>query len=125
MNEKIETLSIRICRENSNKVFVFGDNLMRRGKKGQAVIRDIPNTFGIPTKRAPNMNDNAFFSDKLDEIALVFRALSRLKNLEIAGKTIVFPASGLGTGLARMEEKSPILFKLMNEAIHREFGVKL
>ncbi len=34
-----------------NYIFIFGDNDMKKGKGGQAIIRDQINTHGIPTKK--------------------------------------------------------------------------
>ena len=48
-----------IVKNNPNKIFVFGDNLARTGKAGQAIIRDEPNVIGVPTKISPRK----FFSD--------------------------------------------------------------
>jgi len=35
-------------------IFVFGDNLDRKGKGGAAKLRDMPNSLGFITKRHPN-----------------------------------------------------------------------
>ena len=51
----------RLLRENPHKIFVFGDNMKRYGKRGQAVIRDEPNAYGVATKRYPSMDNWAFF----------------------------------------------------------------
>jgi hypothetical protein len=48
-------------RANSDCVFVFGDNLDRRGKGGAAVLRDEPNTYGFITKKKPLNTDSAFY----------------------------------------------------------------
>lgn len=123
-------MQIEICQEfytkellkaNLDKVFVYGDNMKAFGKGGQAIIRDEPNAFGIPTKRLPSMNENAFFSDKEDERLAV---LSSLRKLYVIGqsKVIVFPHCGIGTGLALMREKSPKLFDEMNGILKEFFG---
>ena len=44
-----------LLRSMPEKIFVFGDNLLQRGTKGQAAIRGEPNAVGVPTKRAPSM----------------------------------------------------------------------
>ena len=68
----------RVRKELAGSIVLFGDNLLRRGKGGQAVIRDAPNAFGIPTKRSPGRREQDYFSDKPDEIAAVKEALDRL-----------------------------------------------
>lgn len=45
-------------------LFVFGDNMMRKGLGGQAAaMRGEPNAVGIPTKELPSMANNAFLSE--------------------------------------------------------------
>lgn len=41
----------------------------------------------------------------------------------IMGCIFVFPKNGLGTGLAKMDVKSPKLFKYMNKQLNKHFGV--
>ncbi|MBK7804129.1 MAG: hypothetical protein IPJ55_15990 [Chloracidobacterium sp.] len=51
-------------REHRDHIFLFGDNLVRRGLGGQAsAMRGEPNVVGIPTKKLPSNNENAFFTD--------------------------------------------------------------
>jgi hypothetical protein len=69
--EYAKILSPPMCRRYPEKIFIYGDNLKAFGKGGQAIIRDEPNAFGIPTKRYPSWDDWAFFSDKEDEIEAV------------------------------------------------------
>ena len=72
-------LSPEMCRLHKNSIFVFGDNLQGWGKGGQAIIRDEPNAYGIPTKREPNMLPKAFFGDKAEEIEIVKSKIAELK----------------------------------------------
>ena len=113
MIEIIEKYSIEECKKYPNKIFVFGDNLIEKGTGGQAIIRNEPNSFGIPTKRLPNMMESSFFFDKKDEETRLKEKLYLLNDLFKQNKTIVFPKNGIGTGLAKMQEKSPILFSCM------------
>lgn len=53
----------QLCQQYPDWLFLFGDNLAEKGKKGQAVIRDEPNAFGIPTKVKPTLENSAFFKD--------------------------------------------------------------
>lgn len=114
-------LSIELLRSNPDKIYVFGDNLLRRGTAGQAIVRGEPNAFGIPTKRAPSMSPSAFFSDRPDEVQAVLHALRELYVLSRT-KTLVFPAAGLGTGLARMATKSPKAYEQMCRVLSAHFG---
>src|SRR3990172_5335953 len=78
----------------SDEIFVFGDNMKRYGKGGQAIIRDEPNAFGIATKRYPSKYNWAYFSDKPDELDCVRNDLRRLYELS-KSHTIVFPIGGV------------------------------
>jgi hypothetical protein len=98
-----------------NKLVVFGDNLLGTGKGGQAIIRDEPNAFGIPTKRAPRRTEDAYFSDKPDEIKAVNEALDKLR-----GKEFFLPEAGVGTGLAQLQERSPQIAKILNDFFSAE-----
>lgn len=123
-NEKVllvERYTEEIIASHPDKVFVFSDNMIGKGKAGQAVIRDFDNAIGIPTKRAPSMDQSAFFSDKEDEKAAMVFALNRVLIQMKEGKTVVFPSDGLGTGLAKMEEKSPHLFTALHAMIAGNF----
>lgn len=61
--EYAKILSTQLVRAHPEKIYIYGDNLKAFGKGGQAVIRDEPNAFGIPTKRYPSWDEWAFFSD--------------------------------------------------------------
>lgn len=129
--EFIDILSPQICRDNPTKLYVFGDNLMQVGKGGQAIIRDEPNAYGIPTKRKPSMSEDAFFSDKQEEFDVVLEALSDLRDEGYLSapspidedygmghyleqyETVVLPIDMVGTGLAMLPEKSPKIFELI------------
>lgn len=118
-----ERFSVNLCRNHPDKIFVFGDNLDRSGRGGQAIIRYEPNAFGVPTKRFPRMHESAFFSDQDCERKHVTDSLRRLWQLG-QSKHIVFPTDGLGTGLAKMREKSPLIYTEMCEILLNHFGYK-
>ena len=118
----VSCLSIPLLKANPSNIYVFGDNLIKRGKGGQAVIRGCTNAFGIPTKRLPARTPNAYFSDKENEFIAVDKALDDLMKYKIQGRTIIFPSQGLGTGLAQMATKSPKLFKHLNDLLNTHFN---
>ncbi len=119
--EVTDKLTVARCNKNKDKIFVFGDNAIMKGKKGQAVIRDCGNSFGIPTKRYPSMKEGSFFTDTLKDKILIMTRLLELRNLAYNGKTIVFPEDGIGTGLSVMGYKSPHLYILMHNFIENNF----
>lgn len=101
---------------NPDKVFVFGDNMMRQGLGGQAKeMRGEPNVIGIVTKHSPESNPESYFNDKdFDNLkkhidADVNQIIEKIKQ----GKTIVFPKMGIGTGLAQLDMRAPKTFKYL------------
>lgn len=111
---------------NKDKIFVFGDNNLRYGEGGQAVIRSLNNTEGIRTKKEPNNNSSSFYNDKEyeDNILRIKEDVKRIKRLEDSGKTIVFSSGGYGTGLARLNEKAPKTLEYLNEILFEYFEYK-
>lgn len=99
-------------RKEPEKLFVFGDNLERKGFGGQAKeMRGEPNAVGIPTKRKPTMNPDAFFNDSPEDYREwsnhSFKDLNKLWSHSLHGGTIVWPEAGIGTGRAKLKETSP------------------
>lgn len=117
----VNRYSIALCRENPNEIFVFGDNIQRCGRGGQAIIRYEPNAFGIATKVSPSMWPSAFFSDQPGQLATIKADIMNLKKLSYS-HVLVFPSKGIGTGLAQMSQRSPKAFELLNELLLKEFG---
>lgn len=97
-------------RANPKVMYLFGDNLLRVGRGGQAKeMRGEPNAIGIATKRAPGRADQDFFNDLdyhdlADAVAKdIAVAAECLKN----GALLVIPEDGLGTGLSELPERAP------------------
>jgi len=109
----------KVCSESPNILFIFGDNLIQQGEAGQAVIRYCNNSFGIPTKRLPSMTIDSFFNDRIDEKKAITDSINNLLLLFDRYEYIAFPEMGLGTGLALMENKSPILFEFLKKIIKK------
>jgi hypothetical protein len=107
-------------RNNPESVYIFGDNALRFGLRGQAKeCRGEPNAVGIITKRAPNNDPESFMNDAdLKRFRLHYLEIFNYLTLcLIAGKTVVWPEDGVGTGLADLPNKAP--------AIHREISLYL
>jgi|GEM_PF-1252918 len=107
----------KLLRSKPNAAFLFGDNLQGRGKGGQAVIRDEPNAYGIPTKKKPSMSQGSFFSDAEydSNVQAINAALKKIPS----NMPIVLPSGGIGTGLAKLREKAPRTFKYLTQALSR------
>ncbi|AKE44783.1 hypothetical protein AU106_gp152 [Sinorhizobium phage phiM9] len=102
----------QMLKDEPDTLFVFGDNLSRVGLGGQAKeMRGEPNAVGIPTKKLPLMADHAFFTD--DDYFLVLDQLleadKRIVEHLNSGGTVVWPEDGIGTGLAQLDERAPMI----------------
>lgn len=117
----------RDLQDNPDRHYIFGDNVERRGYGGQAAeMRGEPNAIGIPTKWFPKMIPKAFFWDhqrtQIEEI--LEPEYSQIHTLLEAGKTVVWPEDGIGTGLSRLPVYAPKLWVEM-ERIRTEIFEKL
>ena len=109
-------------RLNPSILFVFGDNDERNGYGGMAKeFRGEPNAIGIRTKKAPRMDDAAFYTDdefednakKIDEdIATIIRCMKIVY-------TILYIPEGIGKGLASLEEKAPQTFRYLESQLNQ------
>lgn len=95
-------------RRNPSVLFVFGDNLSRIGFGGQAAeARGEPNSVGVITKISPSryLNDDYWELVK-DPIVIAF---DRLRVHLLKGENIVWPLDGVGTGLADLQNRAPMI----------------
>lgn len=111
-----------MVREKPNYLFIFGDNLFGRGKGGQAIIRDEPNAYGIPTKKRPDYSPESFMTDEeLEENKQhIMKAIDDMPINQY--DVIVFPEDGLGTGLARLPELAPKTFEFLVNILNEKFN---
>ena len=103
-----------MVRAEPGTLFVFGDNMHRVGRGGQAKeMRGEPNTIGIPTKFDPAMDQDAFFSDSdFEDIRPVLDAAFGQLVMHISnGRDIVWPTDGVGTGLAQLPQRAPLIWE--------------
>lgn len=108
---------------NTDHLFIFGDNNLKIGKGGQAIIRDEWNTAGIPTKKVPRHYLGAYYndSDYEDNCYRIDKAIANIRKRLITErfKAIVFPEDGLGTGLAKLPKKAPLTYKYLIKEIDK------
>ncbi len=111
-------------RNNTDKIFIFGDNNARIGKGGQAIIRDLPNTIGIRTKKGPSKKAAAFYKDSEFESNSknILEDILDIKKEAVDGSTIVFSNGGYGTGLASLREKAPKTFEYLCFLLREHFN---
>lgn len=114
-----------ICQMYSDSLFIYGDNDIRRGKGGQAIIRDEKNSMGIPTKHLPSSTPNAFYNDDnySDNINKITNAVFEIILRSQSYNTIYFPKHGLGTGLARLNIKAPRTYQYLVDIQKDIFGI--
>ncbi|MEW5424829.1 SLOG family protein [Amorphus sp. 3PC139-8] len=119
-------LTPEVLKRREHACFVFADNARRAGTAGQATVRGLENAIGVATKWAPSMVDTAFFRDQQEgPWKILARDLAAVRRRLEAGDEVVWPADGIGTGLARMGEHCPRLYeKLCVTArdLFRDFG---
>jgi hypothetical protein len=111
---KTKVLTVERVRENPKSAYLFADSLSGKGKRGQAVIRDEPNAFGIPVKktysgRLMHFSDDDFVTNK-EAIDAAFDAIPD-------DMDVVVPSAGLGSGAAKLEEKAPKTFAYIESKI--------
>jgi len=100
-----------MLQDERDKLFVFGDNFARKGFGGQArEMRGEPNAVGIVTKHEPSMNRGAFLNDGYYEIWLEKNSYDFCR-LFLHKGTVVWPSAGIGTGLAQLPVRAPIIFE--------------
>lgn len=112
---RIEFITRKYVRANPDKIFLFGDNLLRTGYGGQAkAMRGEPNAIGVPTKKKPTNEPDAFFTDAelVRNKAAIDSALEQLADYK-DGTVMVIPSAGLGTGLADLLNRAPKTFEYL------------
>ncbi len=119
--KKIKWYTVDLVRSNPDHCFIFGDNLIGIGKGGQAIIRDEFNAHGVPTKRTPSMDEDAFFYDE-DYEENCMHILASLDSIPQDFEYLVFPEDGLGTGLAMLPQTGPKTYRFLVDEINKRFG---
>lgn len=120
-----DRLTVDLCQANPGAIHCFGDNLIHAGMTGQANIRREPNAFGIPTKRYPATSEHSYFHDAACEREHVLRSLRALyERVRDTRADIFWPIKGIGTGLAKMPEKSPLIYREMCDILLKHFNIR-
>lgn len=118
MIEYVKRITRDMLKAAPDTLFVFGDNMVHRGFGGQAKeMRGEPNAVGIPTKFLPGMAYADFFRDEDFDRAKpkIDAAFVRLFAHAAGGGKVVWPADGIGTGLAELPTRAPKIWKLIEE----------
>lgn len=101
----------KLCQTYKQMIFVFGDNMQREGKGGQACIRDEFNSVGIRTKVNPDRYTYSYFSDdQYSKYAKIIEYdIANIKDL-LSYHHIVLSKNGYGNGLAELDIRAPKLY---------------
>ena len=114
-------------RDNSDAIFIFGDNDQRTGYGGQAkAMRGEPNAIGIRVKKYPSMDEQSFYTDDelMENIIKIDSDINKITELSHSHlKDIIVPESGIGTGLAKLSTKAPKTFDYLNIILRQKFNI--
>lgn len=99
-------------------LYVFGDNVKRVGMGGQAKeMRYEPNAVGVATLNAPGV----FYREDPASVDAQNRTIDRdmkpLFDHVKKGGIVIWPADGIGTGLARLPQASPSTFAYLEDKL--------
>jgi hypothetical protein len=116
--------SIEDVIKSPNKIFIYGDNDLRTGLGGQAIIRNESNTLGIRTKKKPTHEKDAYYTDKEfeDNKKKIIQDIKKISDELLFGTTIIFSEGGYGTDRAKLKEKAPKTFKFLCDILLEKFG---
>lgn len=92
-------ITTEYLREHPDHIFVFGDNTLGKGKKGAAIHRDEPNSYGFITKKRPSYDNSAYYRPS-EYTHVFYKELERLKKYITDCPHLTFLMSKLGSGLA-------------------------
>jgi hypothetical protein len=111
-------------RANPDVLYLFGDNEQRQGKGGQAKeMRGEPNAVGVRTKAKPATTSDSYWTDENSEQqrAMIDSDLEPARRALSAGRVVVVPLDGLGTGLSELNQRAPMTdFHLRREIVKLE-----
>jgi hypothetical protein len=119
---RIAHITRAMVRADPDTLYVFGDNMGRRGSGGQAKeMRGEPNAVGVPTKWAPHSRPDAYFTDadllNRDVWHAIRTAFDEMRGALANGRDVVVPADGIGTGLAQLPTRAPRMHSMIEAAI--------
>lgn len=89
----------KYLRDHPKEIFVFGDNLLYRGKKGGAILRDEPNTYGFVTKKYPNYKEESYYRPE-EYLDIYHTEIEKLKGQMRSYSDYIYLISAMGSGLA-------------------------
>lgn len=120
-----EFWTIESVSQDPTTCYIFGDNLMGKGKAGQAIIRGLPNAYGIPTKRMPTMTDGSFFiegkNSRLEDSRKIIELVDPyIQNIPKFNNYVM--SFDFGRGLAKLNDLAPLSYHLILAGIITKIG---
>ena len=132
---ELQTISwydTRTVNNSPRTLFIFGDTFDPTEESGQSVIRDCSNSIGIPTKLQIKTKINggnlSYMTDGNEQnyknnceniyIAII-TIFNRLRIHAMEYDILCLPATGIGTGRAKMAEKSPRTYRYLQDQLDR------
>uniref|UniRef100_A0A6C0E828 DUF7831 domain-containing protein n=1 Tax=viral metagenome TaxID=1070528 RepID=A0A6C0E828_9ZZZZ len=117
----VKKWTVNSVTNDSEGLYIFGDNNIKKGCGGQAIIRYLPNAIGIPTKKYPNNESKSYYTDddydnNCNKINIAIDIIKTRLDSKIYNK-LVLPEDGLGTGLARLPIKAPRTYNYLIDKI--------
>ncbi len=104
--------------ENPDIYFVFGDNTVRTGYGGAAILRDHPRAYGFITKIFPDNRDSSFYTvDDYEDV--FFEEVEKLKEFVSSHPNEKIYISQIGGGLAN---KYKIWENIIKPNMEKEFS---
>ncbi len=111
-------------RKNQNVIFIYGDNLIRKGYGGAAKLRDESNAYGFITKKYPNNKDSSFFTVK-EYVPIFKKQLTQLVSCIKSHPNKTFLISRIGGGLANKHNIFETVIKPNISKLKKYKNVKL
>lgn len=107
-------------KENPEVLYLFGDNLLRKGLGGQAKeMRGEPNALGIVSKKYPSNKPDSFYCDDdfyswLEIFSCDIQNLAKEIN---TGKYTALVIPQIGIGLADLPNRAPKIWKHLKQTL--------
>lgn len=123
----VKRYNVKNTKAHPDYLYVFGDNLTRKGNQGQAIIRGLKNAIGIATKTKPSRTEDSYFTDadlKQNKKYIdrdIKAILNKMKDNTYKG--VIFPEDGLGTGLAELPTRAPETYNYLVEQLNKNFNL--
>ncbi|QIG69822.1 hypothetical protein EVB81_253 [Rhizobium phage RHph_I46] len=112
-----QTYTIELLDSMPDCYFVFGDNMKRKGYRGQAEIRECANAIGVVTKYLPSKASFAYITDNdyNNVVPIILSDLQKIEDLLEQDKTVYWPIKGIGTGRAKLYRYAPRVFEVITK----------